>query len=515
VGLAREEFILSSSIGIHPLALLEYDKLKARAEAALRRAQEALPFPDPGETFAQDQEAPRSLKPASLPFSEEERELWEVVKAIERKTAGYIRKADFFVDELARGIARIAAAFYREEDGKVKGDVIVRLTDFKSNEYRSLIGGKLYEPLEQNPMLGWRGASRYYHPLYEPAFALECQALKKVRDEMGLVNVKVMVPFCRTVEEGRRVIETMAKYGLVRGENGLEVYVMAEIPSNVILADEFARIFDGFSIGSNDLTQLTLGLDRDSELVQYLYDERNEAVKRLLAQMLKAAKGHRPRRKTGICGQAPSDFPSVAAFLVEHGIDSMAVNTDTVVNTRILVYFAELAKEEGKRLVYTEEQNGKIQVKLGVSPTWLKAKAERWIKAHVQRAQDLPRKEQAMIATLLHAMAPKVQLDHPGGIREILCWRIQDVDVAKEERARGIKTVDVRLVGSLTARGIVRKAEQWLEQAEALDQKVTLLENPVQVKELIKKFDEAHREFLSQKFTDLILEMYQNEVKKT
>jgi len=292
VGLAREEFIINSHIGIHPLALIEYNRLKELAKKDKRIA--------------------------------------DVVKEIDRRSEGYTDKTQFFIDVLARGIAKIAAAFY-------PNDVIVRLSDFKTNEYANLLGGFLYEPEEHNPMIGWRGASRYYDKKFKPAFGLECKAIKKVRDEMGLINVKVMIPFCRTPEEGKNVIKIMEEYGLKQGENGLEVYVMCEIPSNVVLADQFADVFDGFSIGSNDLTQLTLGLDRDSELVAHIFDERNEAVKRLIRQVIDVAHKHKPRRKVGICGQAPSDFPEFAEFLVECGIDSMSLNPDAVVKTRLLV----------------------------------------------------------------------------------------------------------------------------------------------------------------------------------
>ena len=226
------------------------------------------------------------------------------------------------------GVSRIAAAFYPK-------DVILRCSDFKSNEYANLVGGNLYEPKEHNPMIGWRGASRYYDDNYRQAFALECKAIKRVRDDMGLTNLKVMIPFCRTVDEGRKVLSEMESHGLKRGEAGLEVYVMCEIPSNVILADKFAEIFDGFSIGSNDLTQLTLGLDRDSELVAHIYDERNDAVKRLISQVIKTAK--QKGRKIGICGQAPSDFPEFAQFLVECGIDSISLNPDTVIKTKLKI----------------------------------------------------------------------------------------------------------------------------------------------------------------------------------
>jgi len=300
VGLAREEFIINSHIGIHPLALYNFDDLKAKADGG-------------------DAEAA------------------EVVRQIEEKTTAYPDdKKQFFIDKLAEGVGRIGAGFYPK-------DVIVRLSDFKSNEYANLIGGQFYEPEESNPMIGWRGASRYYDDAYKPAFELECKALLKVRNDMGLNNVKLMVPFCRTPDEGRKVIEVMREFGLVQGENGLEIYVMCEIPSNVIAADAFADVFDGFSIGSNDLTQLTLGLDRDSDLVAHIYDERNEAVKTMVKMVIDTAK--RRGRKIGICGQAPSDFPEFATFLVECGIDSMSLISDTVIKTRLAV--AEKEKELG------------------------------------------------------------------------------------------------------------------------------------------------------------------------
>ena len=290
VGLAREEFIINSYIGIHPMALIEYDQLKKAAS--------------------------------------KDNKLARVIKEIDKRSALYEDKKEFFIDNLAMGIAKIAAGFYPNE-------VIVRFSDFKTNEYANLIGGYLYEPEESNPMIGWRGASRYYDKRFKPAFGLECRAIKKVRDEMGLTNVKVMVPFCRMPEGGRKVIKAMEEFGLKQGENGLEVYVMCEIPSNVVLAEEFADVFDGFSIGSNDLTQLTLGLDRDSELIAHIFDERNEAVKRLVKQVIDEAHRHEPRRKIGICGQAPSDFPEFAEFLVECGIDSISLNPDVVLATRL------------------------------------------------------------------------------------------------------------------------------------------------------------------------------------
>lgn len=292
VGLAREEFIFSNFIRIHPMALVHYDKLKDKSAK----------------------------------------------KKIAELTRGYKKKTDYAVDKLAEGMARIAASFY-------PNDVIVRLSDFKTNEYATLIGGKEFEPKEENPMLGWRGASRYYSKEYKQGFKIECEAIKKVREEWGLKNVVAMVPFCRTPEEGQSVLETMKEFGLERGKNGLRVYVMCEIPSNVILAEDFAKIFDGFSIGSNDLTQLTLGVDRDSSLVSHVYSEKDKAVTDLIKNVIKVA--HKYKRKVGICGQAPSDYPEFAEMLVREGIDSISLNPDTVISTR-------------ERIAYVEKTLGKL-----------------------------------------------------------------------------------------------------------------------------------------------------------
>lgn len=278
VGLAREEFIINNYIQVHPQALLKHKEL--------------------GDKALSDR-------------------IKELIK-------GYENEEQFFVHKLSYGIAKIASAFYPNK-------VIVRFSDFKTNEYENLLGGKYFEPKEENPMIGWRGASRYYSEEYRHAFGLECKAIKRVREQMGLANVVVMIPFCRTVNELKKVYEVMEAYGLKREENGLEVYLMAEIPSNIILADEFAKHIDGFSIGSNDLTQLTLGLDRDSSLVAHLYDERNDAVKRLISQLIKTAKAQGV--KVGICGQGPSDFPDFAEFLVKEGIDSISVTPDSVLKT--------------------------------------------------------------------------------------------------------------------------------------------------------------------------------------
>ncbi|MGZ6141708.1 MAG: phosphoenolpyruvate synthase [Myxococcales bacterium] len=292
VGLARMEFIFASWVKVHPLALTQY--------AAL----------DP-ETRAQ----------------------------VDALTRGYDDKTEYFVDKLAQGIGTIAAAFHPKP-------VILRLSDVKANEYATLLGGKQFEPAEENPMIGWRGASRYYHPKYKEGFLLELRAVKRVREEFGLKNLKIMVPFCRTPEEGRRVIAVLREGGLVQGCDGLEVYVMAELPSNVFLADQYAEIFDGFSIGSNDLTQLILGVDRDSALVAPLFNERNSAVLQACARVIDAA--HRKGRKVGICGQAPSDFPDFAAFLVEQGIDSISLIPDSLLKTSERVLQAEQQPREGR-----------------------------------------------------------------------------------------------------------------------------------------------------------------------
>ena len=288
VGLARMEFIISNHIKVHPMALIRFDQVTdetARAE-------------------------------------------------IERLTAGYDSKGEYFVDRLARGIARIAAAHY-------PNPVVVRMSDFKTNEYAELLGGAGFEPHEENPMIGWRGASRYYSPDYRDGFGLECRAIARAREEIGLTNIVMMIPFCRTPEEADRVIEEMAKHGLVRGQAGLKVYVMAEIPSNVVLAEKFAERFDGFSIGSNDLTQLVLGIDRDSDRLSALFNERHPAVTETIARLLATA--HKTGSHTGICGQAPSDHPEFARFLVEHGIESISVTPDSFLRVKEQIAAAEAA----------------------------------------------------------------------------------------------------------------------------------------------------------------------------
>ncbi|SHH93900.1 phosphoenolpyruvate synthase [Desulfofustis glycolicus] len=279
IGLARMEFIINNLIGVHPMALVEPDRIEDEA----------------------------------------------VRQQIEEAADGYEELPEFFIDTLSRGIGKIAASRYPDP-------VIVRMSDLKTNEYRELIGGEWFEPEEENPMLGFRGASRYYSDRYRAAFALECAAIRRVREQLGFVNVVVMIPFCRTLEEADKVLEVMAENGLRRGENGLEVYVMCEIPSNVILAEDFADRFDGFSIGSNDLTQLILGIDRDLAELAELFDERNEAVKRMICEVIERA--HRKGRKVGICGQAPSDYPDFARFLVDAGIDSISLNPDSVIGVR-------------------------------------------------------------------------------------------------------------------------------------------------------------------------------------
>jgi len=277
VGLARMEFIINHAIGIHPMALAHPERVRDLGERA----------------------------------------------EIERQTSGYARPADYFVERLSEGIGTIAAAFHPKP-------VIVRLSDFKTNEYAALLGGRDFEPHEENPMLGFRGASRYGHPQYADGFALECQALQRVRRDMGLTNVRIMVPFCRRVEEAKGVLAAMEEHGLVRGRDGLEVYLMCEIPNNVILIDAFAEHFDGFSIGSNDLTQLTLGVDRDSEIVAFDFDERDPGVLEMIRWAIEGCR--RNHRHSGICGQAPSDYPEVTEFLVEHGIDSISLNPDSVIS---------------------------------------------------------------------------------------------------------------------------------------------------------------------------------------
>jgi pyruvate,water dikinase len=286
VGLARMEFIINEYIKVHPMALLHPGRVTEREERA----------------------------------------------AIERLTRYHADPADFFVERLAEGVGTIAAAFYPKP-------VVVRMSDFKTNEYASLIGGKAFEPAEANPMLGFRGASRYAHPAYAEGFALECAAMKRVREEMGLANVKLMLPFVRRVDEAKKVLAAMAQHGLERGAHGLEIYVMCEIPNNVVQIDAFAEVFDGFSIGSNDLTQLTLGVDRDSEIVAFDYDERDPGMLEMLRLAVEGAK--RNKRHSGICGQAPSDYPEIAEYLIRLGIDSISLNPDVVLKSTLHVLEVE------------------------------------------------------------------------------------------------------------------------------------------------------------------------------
>lgn len=307
VGLARVEFIINNHIKTHPMALIRFDQL------------------------ADD----------------------DAKEAIRALTKAYDDKSQYFVDELAQGVATIAAAFH-------PNPVIVRMSDFKTNEYANLLGGKQFEPLEENPMIGFRGASRYYDDRYREAFGLECLAMKKVRSEMGLKNVKLMIPFCRTPDEGSRVLEVMAQHGLCRGEDDLEVYVMCELPSNVLEAERFAQIFDGFSIGSNDLTQLVLGVDRDSELIAHLFNERDAAVMRAIRMAIEMA--HQHGRKIGICGQAPSDFPEFAEFLVEHNIDSISLNPDAVLATTLHVNELEAQLAERRKKIHDHDAECLTQV---------------------------------------------------------------------------------------------------------------------------------------------------------
>ncbi|HBU28586.1 MAG TPA: phosphoenolpyruvate synthase [Thiobacillus sp.] len=295
VGLGRLEFIIASHVRVHPNALIDYKKLR---------------------------------KGGKTPY------IRKLLKQIDELAPLYKEKAQFYVDELALGIAKIAATFFPHE-------VIIRFSDFKTNEYRTLIGGELYEPHEENPMLGWRGASRYYDPKFKESFGLECKAMKRVREEMGFTNVVPMIPFCRTPEEGKKVIEVMAENGLDRAKDkGLKIYVMCEIPSNILLADEFLEVFDGMSIGSNDLTQLTLGLDRDSGIVTHIANENNPAVKKIIAEVIH--KCIEKNKYIGICGQAPSDYPDFAQFLVKEGIESMSLNPDTVI--KIIMALGEQEK---------------------------------------------------------------------------------------------------------------------------------------------------------------------------
>jgi len=325
VGLAREEFIIAEKIRVHPLALYDYEKLKRsiRNSSSVILSQQAK---NPGQEI---------LRPDGLRMTSSiKAKVQKIIKEIDEITIEHQDKKEFFVKELAEGVGQVAAAFWPKP-------VILRFSDFKTNEYRALVGGELYEPLEENPMIGWRGASRYYDEKFKPAFLMECEAIKRVRDVFGLKNLKLMIPFCRTVEEGKKVLEIMRQAGLERGQDGLEVFVMCEIPSNVIMAEQFLEIFDGMSIGSNDLTQLTLGLDRDNGGLAYIGNENNEAVKELLKKVIKVCR--EKGKYCGICGDAPSSFPDFANFLMDCGIESISLSPDAVIKTIL-----QLSREKGQ-----------------------------------------------------------------------------------------------------------------------------------------------------------------------
>jgi pyruvate,water dikinase len=308
VGLARIEFIITNHIGVHPMAIADFEAL-------------------------QDENLKNQIKTKAA-------------------AAGFSDPKDFFVTLLAEGIGRIAAAYYPKP-------VIVRTSDLKTNEYAHLLGGADYEPAEENPMLGWRGASRYYDDRYRSGFALECAALKRVREEMGLANVKAMIPFCRTVKEGQRVLDEMAKNGLEQGVNGFEIYAMCELPSNVVRAADFLKVFDGFSIGSNDLTQLVLGIDRESGTVSALFDEEDPAVKDMVAAAIEAA--HEAGKPIGICGQAPSDKPELAAWLVSKGITSISLNPDSVFRVRQFIAQEEIRHASKIGISQGKEQDDQLR----------------------------------------------------------------------------------------------------------------------------------------------------------
>jgi len=408
VGLIAIDEVIEDQVGVHPFALLEFNQLREQ------RGQ------GPGDTAA----------------------LATALDTIETRSARYLNKADWFVDHLSCAIGSVAAGSYREAAGHVKGDVLVRLSSLNSDRYLRLPGGDRYEPRPGDPARELRGAGRHLDPIYGRAFSMECQAIKRVREEMGLINVKVIVPFCRTPEEGKRILSLMEKHGLARGENGLEVYLQVQLFSNLLLIEQFSRLFDGFIVEAEDLSLLVMGA-RGTPHDQDLFREGAAAARRVCGDLLQGARRHRPRRKVGFCARTPETIPSWIAFFAEMGADFVATRPNQLVVTRLIAAYAELAREERKHLVLVEGDpaTGRETVRFGVPFRWLKDRAIRWARHQAGQVRELTVEARRSVVALLGAMTPRVQIERPGQVREVLCWRPEDVDLAKEERAKGVKSV--------------------------------------------------------------------------
>ena len=480
VGMFALDAIIEEHIGIHPFALLDFDQLQERTNRGRGD--------DSG--------------------------LATLVAAIEKRAAPYPKKADWFVDQLSCAIGSFAAGSYREVSGHVKGDVLVRLSNLSSDCYLRLLGGDRYEPRSGDPLRDLRGPGRHCHPVYGRAFSLECQAIKRVRDEMGFSNVKVIVPLCRTPEEGRRLLSLMGSHGLARGEKGLEVYLQVQTPSNLHLIQQFSRLFDGFIVDAEDLSSLAMGvgsIDHDPGL----FREAAAAARRFCSELLLGAKRHRPPRRVGFCARDPEAIPSWVAFFAEMGADFVATRPNKLAITRVITAYAELARQERKHLVLveTDPATGREIVRLGVPPRWLKDRARRWAPHVAGKVRELPAEARRAAAALLGAMTPRVQIERPGEEREVFCWRVEDVDVAKEQRAKGVRSVKVRPIGSLNVGELLDVASVWTDQARAAGRKAPAGESG-NIQGLVKRFENARAEFIAQIFASSVTELFRREMQQ-
>ncbi len=481
VGMMPLEVIIEEQIGIHPFAFLDFDELQERADRGLRD--------DAG--------------------------LAILVKAIEQRAGPYRKKIDWFVDQLSCAIGSVAASSYREVAGKVKGDVFVRFSSLGSDRYLRLLGGDRYEPGPGDPLRQLRGAARHCHPLYGRAFSLECQAIKRVREEMGLSNVKLIVPFCRTPQEARRFLSLVKQHGLVQGENGLEIYLQVQTPSNLLLLEQFNRLFDGFIVDAEDLTTMAMGVGVLGD-DQRIFREGAPAARRFCVALLQEARRQRPRRRVGFCARDPEMIPSWVASVAEMGADFIATRPSRLAATRLIVAYAELAQQERKRLVLleTDPVTGRGTGKLGVPLGWLRDRARRWARHLAGQVRELPAEDRKVVAAFLAAMTPRVHIERPGEVREVFCWRPEDVDVVKESRAKGVRSVKVRPVGSLDVRELAEVGHLWSAQVRPPSRKASQA-NVARVRGLIKRFEDARADFVSHTFATVVTELLSREMRQS
>jgi pyruvate,water dikinase len=480
VGLFAIDHVIEQTIGVHPLALLEHDRLQELPERVGGADGNADPLQE----------------------------------AIRRKLGSAISAADWFVDRLASAIALVAAASYRETAGQTKGETLVRLSALDSDRYRDLLGGDRYEPGPGDPRRDLRGASRHLDPVYGRAFALECQALKRVRDEMGLANVGVIVPFCRTPEEGRRLLALMEKHGLVQNENGFQVYLQVQLPTHPLLVEQFAPLFDGFVVEAEDLPLLATGA-RAIGLDDRVFRESAAAARRLCGDLLHAVRRHRPRRRIGFSARSVEAIPSWIAFFVDLGADFIVTRSDQVVAAWVIAACAELARGERKRLVLveTDPATGREVLQLGVPPRWVRDRAARWARRQMGQTRELAPEARKEVATFLAALTPGVVVDRAPHVREAVCWRPEEVEQAKGGRAKSDSPTLVRAVGSLSIDELLELARAWKAQARAEDRKLKPAESS-QIAGLMGRYERVRAEFVAERCAALVADLFRWEMER-